>query len=67
MHLNKIYDFSYYRSKRDEELVHKKVARIAENAHLLGSVIQLKQHFKEWLALEYAHSNTHASRPKRIQ
>ena len=57
MHLCKIYDFHHYRSKRDEDLVHCKIARIAENAHLLGSVIQLKQHFKEWLELEKQRTN----------
>lgn len=54
MRLNNIYDFKFYQRKKDEDIIHQRIANIVENAHLLGSVIQLKTHFKEWLVLKEA-------------
>lgn len=49
--LDNIYDFKSFQKRREEDTLHLKIINIVENAHLLGSVIQLKTHFREWLEL----------------
>lgn len=51
MQLTKIYNFRYFKNQKDEEQVHQKITKIAEDARRLGAVIQLKTHFREWMAL----------------
>lgn len=54
MHLNRIYNLKHFKTKKDEEIIHQKIIKIAEDARRLGAVIQLKKHFREWLELEKA-------------